>query len=810
LQTGDHLHAGYSAARRFSHLQIRGTLLPEARGEGVLALELLHRISDAANREFVEPRLRLIDWFSGERRHGNTLGSDEMDETACTAAIQARGNRSFESDWFMLLTIQRYHAEDFAAAYEFASTSAALQAFSAPFATRCEHAMFYALAIAALYPDAAPAQRATYDAELTELREQLRRWTELCAANHAPMHLLVEAECARIAGRRIEAVDLYDRAIAEARAQSFVNVEALAGELAARFWFRDGKPELGGVYLDKALQAYESWGAAGKVADLVAKYGRNAMRSATVSVTSSSTTAGPAKRTDALDLAALLKANQAIAGEIVLERLLAKLLDILRENAGAESVVLALKSDGEFLVQGVKAPGGEARVLMAEPLRHSVACSKGIVNYVLRTSEHVALDDATERGKFRNDPYVRGRRPKSVLCVPVTHQGELIGIVYLENNQVAGAFTPDRLEALNILMSQIAVSIENATLYSTQERQRKDIEAANVSLTKEVVERKRAEQELGRYRDHLEELVKERTKELEKAQGRLVDLSRRAGMAEVASGVLHNVGNVMNSVNVGASVARDAVKALPVEGLGRTVTLMDENADRLGDYLASDAIGRKLPEYLRKLSHALQDEKHAILANIEQLVEHLEHMKKIIAAQQSYAKVNGVTEVCTLEEIAENALAISEAALRGSNVEIVRKYEKLPPVLVDRHQIMQILVNLLSNAKHALEDSQADRRQLVVAISKADDGAQIEVRDNGVGIAAENLPKIFSHGFTTKKKGHGFGLHNCANAAQQMDGSLTAYSDGSGKGASFVLKMPVEYVGDLPQRVGYAEAGGAA
>ena len=149
--------------------------------------------------------------------------------------------------------------------------------------------------------------------------------------------------------------------------------------------------------------------------------------------------------------------------------------------------------------------------MMAEPLRQCVVVSKGIVNYVIRTSEHVVLADPALRGKFRNDPYVRNRHPKSVLCAPVSHKGKLNGIIYLENNQVAGAFTPDRLEALNILMAQIAVSIENATLYAKQEQQTRAIEAANVTLTKEIAERKRAETELGRYRDHLEELVKERT-----------------------------------------------------------------------------------------------------------------------------------------------------------------------------------------------------------------------------------------------------------------------------------------------------------
>jgi predicted ATPase/signal transduction histidine kinase/tRNA A-37 threonylcarbamoyl transferase component Bud32 len=792
MQSGDHLHTGYSIARRFSHLQYRGASLPELVDEGGAALELLARIGDPTNVQFIEPRLRLIHWLRGERHYGNTLGSAERDEAAWTAIITARGNRSFEHDWLRLLAMQRYHAGAFEEAYDLARASNELLPYSAGFVTRGEQSLFLALAITAIYGTADPARRATLDAELVANRALLREWAAGCPENYGHLHLLVEAESARIHGARIEAADLYDRAIHAARDEGFINVEALAAELAARFWFADNKPDFGRLYLEKALHGYEIWGAQGKVADLRAQHGLVPPRAAASPTSAGSTTLGSSpERGDALDLATVLKSSQAIAGEIVLERLLGTLLSIIIENAGAESVALILDSDGEFLLQGTKKAGAEARVLMGEPLRQSVAVSKGIVNYVIRTSEHVVLADPALGGKFRNDPYVRNRHPKSVLCAPLAHKGKLIGIVYLENNQIAGAFTPDRLEALNILASQIAVSIENATLYAKQEQQSRTIEAANVTLTTEIAERKRAEHELSRYKDHLEELVKERTRELESAQGRLVEMSRRAGMAEVASGVLHNVGNVMNSVNVGASVSRDSVKHLPVEGVARACELLDANADRLAEYLRSDAMGRKLPQYLRKLGETLSEHKRSILVQLDQLMTHLEHMKKIIAAQQSYAKVNGVTELCALEEIAEAALALSEGVLRNQSIEIVRNYEKLPPVLVDRHQIMQILVNLISNAKHALEASDNAPRRLTVDIAKVKGGIRIEVHDNGIGIARDNLAKIFNHGFTTKKQGHGFGLHNCANAAQQMDGSLTAYSEGPGKGASFVLRLPL-------------------
>jgi predicted ATPase/signal transduction histidine kinase/tRNA A-37 threonylcarbamoyl transferase component Bud32 len=807
LQTGDHQHAGYSAARRISHLQFRGLPLDELRIEATEALELLHRIGDLTNVPFLLPRIWLMDWLRGERRHGDTLGSDEHDEREWTAQVLARGNKSFESDWFMQLTKLRYLQGDFEAAYDLACTSQELQSFSAGFITRGEHNFYYALTLAALCTDAEPARREELLAVLTCKLGQLEEWAETCPHNLQHMCLLVQAERARIVGDRLQAMDLYDRAITAARAYGFVNIEGLAAELAARFWFAEQKPDFGKLCLEKALHAYEIWGALGRVADLKLTFGLNVTRSITVSATAGSTTlGGSSERSNSLDLATVLKASQAISGEIVLERLFGTLIDIILENAGAESGSLILDTDGQFMIRSVKGADAKRAAVTSVPLERSEMLSSGIVNYVIRTREYVVLADPATRGQFRNDPYVRDRQPKSVLCAPIVHKGQLTGVIYLENNQVAGAFTPDRLEALNILVSQIAVSIENATLYAKQEQQTRAIEGANVTLTKEITERKRAEQELSRYKDHLEDLVKERTNELESAQGRLVDLSRRAGMAEVASGVLHNVGNVMNSVNVGASVTRDAVKALPVEGLTRACDLLDQNANGLSAYLGADPTGRKIPEYLRKLGTALTEEKQGILTKIDQLSGHLEHMKKIIAAQQSYAKVNGVTEVCTLEEIAETALAISEGVLRNSNIDIVRDYERLPAVLIDRHQIMQILVNLVSNAKHALEEQVSERRELKVAIAKVDGGVRIEVRDTGVGISRENLAKVFNHGFTTKKKGHGFGLHNCANAAQQMDGSLTAYSDGLGQGASFVLRIPVEYADEIPQRAGFIQA----
>lgn len=805
LETGDHQHAAYSAARRISHQQFKGMTLPDLIEETIHTLDLLQRIGDAANVEFLAPRLRLMRWLRGERPKGDSLASDGLGEDGLTAAYEARGNRSFEADWYFQLTTHRYFVGDYEAAHRFACKAGSLIPFSAGFVTRSEHALYHSLAMTALYAAASPRLRTEYDELLDAYESKLEAWASLCPENFAHTKLLVAAERARIGGTTQEAMELYDEAIAAAVRHGFVQIEALAAELASRFWLDRGKADFADVYLDKALTAYEIWGALGRVDDLRRRYRRIAPKAGQSSGTSKVTTRGT-EGIDALDLATVLKANQAISAEIVLERLLATLIDIILENAGAESAALILESGDEFLIQGLKVAGHEhAKIMGAEPLNRTVAVSRGIVNYVIRTGEHVVLSDPHQRGRFRNDPYVRNRHPKSVLCAPILHKGKLTGVIYLENNQVSGAFTPDRLEALKVLFGQIAVSIENAMLYARQEEQTRTIEEANTALTKEVAERKRAELELEGYKDHLEDLVALRTQELEKAQGRLVELSRRAGMAEVASGVLHNVGNVMNSVNVGASVARDAVRSLRAEGVGAVCDLLDEHAGRLSEYLSADPTGRKIPVYLRKLGEELGKDKQSILDKIDHVLEHLEHMKKIVAAQQSYARTNGVTEECTLESIAETALAISAPP---TGVAIERAYADLPPVLVDRHKILQILVNLLSNSRHALRDQAPAEPRLRIRISRRGTAACIEISDNGIGITPDAMAMVFNHGFTTKPDGHGFGLHNCANAAQQMGGSLTVESDGPGMGATFTLIVPAETADLVAHAPAHAEDAG--
>jgi signal transduction histidine kinase len=302
------------------------------------------------------------------------------------------------------------------------------------------------------------------------------------------------------------------------------------------------------------------------------------------------------------------------------------------------------------------------------------------------------------------------------------------------------------------------------------------------ALRSEIEERKRLEQEKERI--HKE----------------LLSVSRRAGMADVATGVLHNVGNVLNSVNVSTNLLVEQVKASHAQSVTKLAGLFEEQAANLGRFLTEDERGRQVPTYLRQLAGRLQEEQAGWLREFESLTRNVDHIKEIVAMQQSYAQVSGVAETVPVPELMEDALKMHSGAYLRHAVNLVREYAEVPPITVDKHKVLQILVNLLHNAKYASDESGRADKQVTVRIAKSGaDRVKIGVADNGIGIPSENLTRIFNHGFTTRKGGHGFGLHGGANAAKELGGSLTACSEGLGRGATFVLELPLNGDQTAPQ-----------
>lgn len=321
-----------------------------------------------------------------------------------------------------------------------------------------------------------------------------------------------------------------------------------------------------------------------------------------------------------------------------------------------------------------------------------------------------------------------------------------------------------------------------------------------------AIVRQRVNRALLEANETLELRVLERTRELEEevlakeaanaqlaeAQHRLIDLSRQAGMAEVATSVLHNVGNVLNSVNVSASIVASKAKESRVENLLALVQMLEEHSFDLPEFLSLDAKGQRVIPYLMKLGKHLQEERQITLREVALLTDHVGHIKEIVARQQSYAKASGLIELVALPELVADTVQIVRTGLERHQIHLECECEDTPRVALDKHNVLQILLNLLRNAIQAIKDSENPDKKITVRIQRSGaDRFRLSVSDTGIGLPAENLTRIFSHGFTTRQDGHGFGLHSGANAARQMGGTLRAESDGPGQGATFILELPL-------------------
>ncbi|TPG86451.1 DAHL domain-containing protein [Pseudomonas mandelii] len=295
--------------------------------------------------------------------------------------------------------------------------------------------------------------------------------------------------------------------------------------------------------------------------------------------------------------------------------------------------------------------------------------------------------------------------------------------------------------------------------------------------------------------DDLELRVEERTRELKDTQSELLDTARQAGMAEIATNVLHNVGNVLNSVNISADLVSRKLRGSKAQGLGKAMQLINDHPDDLGTFLTEDAKGKLLPGYLNQLVDAIALEQQSMTEELAQLTKSVDHIKDIVATQQSYAGANSLMEPLHISELLEDALRMNSGALTRHHVQVIKEYSDVPQVMGDKHRLLLILINLISNAKYAMSDLSNRPRQMTLGVKIVEDKTlQVSVKDDGEGIAEENMTRIFAHGFTTRKEGHGFGLHSCALAAIEMNGHLTAHSDGPGKGAMFTLQIPLKAV----------------
>ena len=283
--------------------------------------------------------------------------------------------------------------------------------------------------------------------------------------------------------------------------------------------------------------------------------------------------------------------------------------------------------------------------------------------------------------------------------------------------------------------------------------------------------------------------MKEAEAKLDKVHKQLMQASRQAGMAEIATNVLHNVGNVLNSINVATSCVETNLKKSKSASLAKVAALLKEHESDLGTFITVDPKGKQIPVYLAQLADHLASEQNIVLDELTLLQKNVEHIKDIVAMQQNYAKSSGIAEKVAIVDLVEDAFRMNLGAMERHNVRVVREYTDTPTAVLEKHKVLQILVNLIRNAKYACDDANRTDKQITLRVATVAGKIQISVIDNGIGIPSENLTRIFNHGFTTRKNGHGFGLHSGALAAKELGGTLAVSSAGTGQGATFTLEL---------------------
>ncbi|QRO02025.1 AAA family ATPase [Archangium violaceum] len=758
LQASDFQISSFCCGHIVSLRLALGHDLEEVYQESVARLAFLRKAS-FPDMQFVLIHIqRYVQQLRGLSPSFGSLNGEDFDEKSFEAGLTP-ARMSTMRCWYWLFKMQaRFLSGAYAEAREAGARAAELAWSSLGQIQLLDFHLFRALTLAACYGKMTPEERPQALATIHEHQQQLAEWASHKPATFRAPERMVSAELARITDREGEALRAYEEAHQSAHEHGFIQNVALASELAARFWYERKVPTLADTYARKAREAWLRWGARGKVKHLDSEWPHLA---------ASLSPAETATDTDStqIDALTIVKAQQAISSEIVLERLATTLLRAALENAGAQRGALLLPRGDKLSVVAVVGTSPEDAASQPDESRLPWT----LISYVRRTREHVLIGDASQPHPFSSDHWLEHGGARSVLCLPLLRQEDFRGVLYLENGLATNAFTPSRLSLLEHLASQAAISIENAQLYAEVQRAEAALRSAN---------------------DDLEKRVEERTLELKQTQARLVNSARGAGMAEVAANVLHNVGNVLTSAVINLQTMVETVNASRMGRIKQVGDLLEANLGGLADFLTRDPRGTQLPGYLSALGDELLREQKALQDSMAAMGKHIEHIRAIVQIQQTYARNTLVLEECDLPLLINDALSIQLPSLQRHGITITRELPPLPRMQLDKHKVVQILVNLISNAKNAMLALPSQQRHLHVRLEADGNRARIQVVDNGMGIAPELRERLFSQGFTTREGGHGLGLHSSALAAKMLGGNLTLESEGPGKGATATLELP--------------------
>ncbi|HAZ49209.1 MAG TPA: serine/threonine protein kinase [Cyanobacteria bacterium UBA11369] len=601
-------------------------------------------------------------------------------------------------------------------------------------------------------------------------QRKMQHWADYAPSNFLHKFHLVEAEKHRVLGKNVAAMELYDLAIKGAKQNEYVNEEALANELTAKFYLEWGKEKIAQTYLTDAYYCYSRWGAKAKIEDLERRYPQllapilncpnNTIKTtATIALTNTGTvTSTNWQNSGILDLVTVMKASQAISSEIELDKLMAALMQAVIENAGAQKGFLILSRDEKLIVAArASAEGKEIALHQSIPVEEFEELPVTAINYVARLRQDLVLNHAAKSGEFIRDRYISTNNLKSLLCTPIINRGKLIGILCLENNLIVGAFTPERLQIVKLLSSQAAISLENAFLYANLETQVKQ-----------------RTQELNEKNARLSQTLNQ----LQRTQAQMIQSEKMSSLGQIVGGVAHEINNPINFIYGNLTHANDYVQQL-FDLINLYQQQYPETAKEIKDKIEEtelDFLAEDLPKMLTSMK---------VGAN---------RIRDIILSLRNFSRLDEASlKPVDIHEGIESTLLILQHKFKSGGIEIIREYSKLPEVTCYAGELNQVFLNILNNGIDALENGKIQLPTIRIRTEAIDSKfVRISIADNGCGMVKDVLNRVFEPFFTTKPVGYGTGLGLFVSYQIVVDkhgGNLTCIS-APGEGTEFIIDLP--------------------
>jgi predicted ATPase/signal transduction histidine kinase len=824
-ETGDLTYACYAMYLSVTNLVVQNAPLDAVWRESEMALDFVRKAGFRDVAEIIRSQQRFVATMQGRTASFSTFSDAHFDEATFEAQLTADRLAQLVCYYWIVKLKTRFLSGDYAEALAAADKAKPLLGAAAAQIQLLDYFYYTALTVAALFEKGSTVEQTEWRELLSLHNEQLCEWADIYPPTFADKHELVSAEIARIDGRDFEAMRLYEEAIRSARENGFVQNEGLAHEVAARFYAARGFEMIAHAYLRNARYCYLRWGAEGKVRQLDRSHPQ--LREDLITPPAIATMGTAVTQ---LDVQTVVKASQALSSEIVLPMLIERLMRIAVEHAGAERGLLILLRSDKPQIEAVASTGRDG--VEVNVRQQDVTASElpqSALHYVIRTRERVVLDDACTSSSYSDDAYVRENRPRSVLCLPIIQQTKLVGALYLENNLTPRAFTSQRVAVLELLASQAAISLENARLYSDLQRSEAFLaEGQSVSSTgsfgwnvqsREIhwsdetyrifeydrAARPRLELVLQRVhpddrtfvQETIERAAQERTDfdfehRLLMPDGAFKHLHVIAHFLQNPSGTPEFVGAVMDVTSTRQAEAAlqkaqaDLAHVSRVTTMGELVASIAHEVNQpLGAIVTN---GHACVRLLSRDVPDLNRSRQVIDRMINDGIRASEVIKRI---RDLLHKAPSEKAPLNINETVQEVIALVSSDVIRSNVELRADLgADLPPVVGDRIQLQQVILNLILNGRDAMSGAQSHPRELLITSRESNSGeVMVAVRDSGIGLDPKDAERIFDPFFTTKSEGMGLGLSISRTIIEAHGGTLWAKPN-KHRGATIQFTLP--------------------